>query len=58
MYDLHNVTNLSVDVSHVLILSYYNKICLKQTNVLWNHAMSARGLKDWAEGPLVTVWQI
>ncbi len=32
MYDLHNVINLSVDVSHVLVLSYYlnNKICLKQ----------------------------
>ncbi len=33
MYDLHNVINLSVDVSHVLVLSYYvvNKICLKQS---------------------------
>ncbi len=34
MYDLHNVINISVDASHVLILSYYlvnNKICLKQT---------------------------
>ncbi len=33
MYNLHNVINLSVDVSHVLVLSYYlvnNKICLKQ----------------------------
>ncbi len=33
MYDLHNVINLSVDVSHVLVLSYYlvnNKICLRQ----------------------------
>ncbi len=33
MYDPHNVSNLSVDVSHVLVLSYYlvnNKICLKQ----------------------------
>ncbi len=33
MYDLHNVINLSVDVSYVLVLSYYlvnNKICLKQ----------------------------
>ncbi len=34
MYDLHNVINLSVDVSHVLILRYLlvnNKICLKQS---------------------------
>ncbi len=34
LYDLHNVINLSVYVSHVLVLSYYlvnNKICLKQT---------------------------
>ncbi len=23
MYDLHNVDNLSVDVKHVLVLSYY-----------------------------------
>ncbi len=33
MYDLHNVINLSVDVSHVFVLSYYlvnNQICLKQ----------------------------
>ncbi len=32
MYDLHNVINLSFDVSHVLVLSYYlvnNNICLK-----------------------------
>ncbi len=32
MYNVHNVINLSVDVSHVLVLSYYlvnNKICLK-----------------------------
>ncbi len=36
MYDLHNVINLSVDVSHVLVLSYYlvnNKMCLKQTKL-------------------------
>ncbi len=33
IYDLHNVINLSVDVSQVLVLSHYsvnNKICLKQ----------------------------
>ncbi len=36
MYDLHNVINLSVDVSDVLVLSYYlvnYKICLKQ--MIW-----------------------
>ncbi len=35
MYDLHNVINLSVDMSHVLVLSYYlvnNKICLKHND--------------------------
>ncbi len=35
MYDLHNVINRSLDVNHVLVLSYYlvnNKICLKQKN--------------------------
>ncbi len=38
IYDLHNVINLSVDVSHVLVLSYYlvnNKICLKQNGQDW-----------------------
>ncbi len=37
MYDLHNVINLSVDMSHVLVLSYYyveNIICLKQKFLL------------------------
>ncbi len=35
MCDLHNVIDLSIDVSHVLVLSYYlvnNKICLKKKN--------------------------
>ncbi len=36
MHDLHYVINLSVDVSHVLVLSYNlvnSKICLKQNRL-------------------------
>ncbi len=52
MYDLHNVINLSVDVSHVLVLIYYlvnNKICLKQNKCTSINSFKEM-IKKW-EGP-------